>query len=47
MVISFIIIGISEFITKTESRFKEAFIAMTSLWEFGSWCTVLVFLYAR
>ena len=43
----FIIIFISEVKTKTESKFKEAFIAFLSLPEFGSWATYLVFHYYR
>lgn len=38
-------IGISECITKTESRFKEAFIALISLPEIFAWVIYIVFLF--
>ena len=37
------LILVSEIKTKTESRFKEAFIALLSLCEIGSWITFIVF----
>ena len=37
------LILVSEIKTKTESRFKEAFIALLSLCEMGSWITFIVF----
>ena len=40
---AFIIIAISEIVTNTVSRFKEAFIAMLSLCEVGCWIAFLVF----
>lgn len=45
--LSFIIILISEIITKRESRFKEAFIAFLSIPEVFSWITFIVFSYNR
>ena len=45
--LSFIIILISEIITKRESRFKEAFIAFLSIPEVLSWITFIVFCYYR
>lgn len=41
----FILIVISEIVTKTESRFKESFIALVSLPEMGAWITYIVFLF--
>jgi hypothetical protein len=41
------LVAVSEFITKTASKFKEAFMALLSLAEMGSWITVTVFLYFR
>jgi hypothetical protein len=41
----FILIAISECVTKAESRFKEAFIALLSLPEILSWITYIVFLF--
>ena len=41
-VFSFIVIGVSEFCTKYESRFKEAFIAALSIPEILSWLTFLI-----
>jgi hypothetical protein len=46
-IVSFIVILVSEFTTKRESRFKEAFIALLSLLELGSWIAFLVFHYLR
>lgn len=45
--IFFIIILGSEIKTKTESRFKEAFIALLSIPEIFSWCTLCVFYYLK
>ena len=45
--IFFIIILSSEIKTKTESRFKEAFIALLSIPEILSWCTLCVFYYFK
>jgi hypothetical protein len=41
-VFSFFVIGISEFCTKYESRFKEAFIAALSIPEVLSWISFLI-----
>lgn len=41
----FLLIVISEIVTKAESRFKEAFIALLSLPEILSWVTYIVFLF--
>jgi hypothetical protein len=38
---------ISEIVTKTASKFKEAFMSLLSLAEVGSWITLTVFLYSR
>lgn len=46
-IVSFFIILGSECITRRESRFKEAFIAMLAFPEIGSWITFLVFHYFR
>lgn len=43
----FIIIIAAEIRTKTESRFKEAFISFLSIPEIGSWCTLVTFMYLR
>jgi hypothetical protein len=43
--IMFICIAISECVTKAESRFKEAFIALVCLPELGAWVTYIVFLF--
>lgn len=43
----FIIILLSEIFTKTESRFKEAFIALLSIPELMAWVTFLIFNFAR
>jgi len=43
----FIVILASEIKTKTESRFKEAFIALLSLPEIASWATLVTFFYLR
>jgi len=45
--LSFLVILISEIITKRESRFKEAFIAFLAIPEVMSWCTVITFMYFR
>jgi len=42
-VVGFILISISECVTKRESRFKEAFIAFLSLPEVGSWICFIAF----
>jgi hypothetical protein len=41
----FILIAISEIVTKAESRFKEAFIALLSLPEILAWITYIVLLF--
>ena len=46
-VIAFVVILISEIVTKGESRFKEAFIAALSLPEFLSWANLLAFMWYR
>ena len=46
-VLGFILITISEIVTKRESRFKEAFIAFLSLPEVGAWATLIVFMWWR
>jgi hypothetical protein len=46
-VISFVVILISEIVTKQESRFKEAFIAFLSIPEIMAWVNFIVFLYLR
>jgi len=46
-VIFFIVIVGSEIKTKTESRFKEAYVALLSIPEILSWCTLCVFYYFR
>jgi len=45
--IFFILISISELITKRKSNFKESLIAFWSLPEVGSWGTFIWFLYDR
>ena len=45
--ILFIIILASEIKTKTESRFKEAFIALLAIPEVLSWCTLVVLYYFK
>lgn len=45
--IFFIAIISSEIKTKTESRFKEAFVALLAIPEIISWCTLCVFYYFR
>jgi hypothetical protein len=45
--LSFILILISEIVTKRESRFKEAFIAFLSIPEVASWITFTVMVYYR
>jgi hypothetical protein len=44
---AFLVILISEIVTKGESRFKETFIAALSLPEFFSWINLLVFMWYR
>ena len=44
---AFIVILTSEIVTKTESRFKEAFIAMLSLPEIAAWTTLLLLMVVR
>lgn len=44
-VIMFILIVISEIVTKAESRFKESFIALISLPEIMSWVVYIIFLF--
>lgn len=44
-IIFFILIAISECVTKTESRFKESFIALISIPEILSWINYIVFLF--
>lgn len=46
-IVSFFIILGSECMTKRESRFKEAFIAILAFPELGSWIAFLVFHYFR
>lgn len=43
--IFFVLIAISEIVTKTESKFKESFIALISLPEMGAWLTYFAFLF--
>lgn len=45
--ILFIVILASEIKTKTESRFKEAYIALLAIPEILSWCTLLVLYYFK
>ena len=44
-IIMFFLILISEIVTKTESRFKEAYIALLAWPELGSWLSFLIFHY--
>jgi len=46
-IVCFFVVVISEIVTKTASKFKEAFMALLSLAEIGSWITLTVFLYFR
>jgi len=46
-IICFMIVTLSEIMTKTGSKFKEALMALLSLAEIGSWITLTVFLYFR
>ena len=46
-IIAFTITAISECVTKTESRFKETFLALLSIPEMLSWVNLLVFLVYR
>jgi uncharacterized membrane protein YciS (DUF1049 family) len=45
--LSFLVILASEILTKTESRFKESFIAFLCIPEIMAWCTLIVFMYFR
>jgi len=46
-VLFFILIAISECVTKTESRFKESFIALISIPEILCWINYIVFLFVK
>lgn len=46
-ILFFLVVALSEIITKTSSKFKEAYMAFLSLAEIGSWITLTVFLYFR